>query len=434
VDCLLAEELRKEFDAETDQDRRIWLAEQIGIANAKYAPAPVGQPIGEPLAEDWLMGSPMDPLATPADPLPALAGFPFLTAGVGAVIVGPTGGGRSSLIQACAYDGARAGLRVLYMGHEVTEEEFNARSAKYVDLRGDVIGDELLNDLARVRYVDLGGVIATAWERPDEWAEGIAARYDVVAIDPLSAVESALGLNFEQSNRDYIGFYDRLVQPVVKRGVTVIAADNVGHAIEAKGRAKGASAKQDRADVTFACSLVAAPPGLLIRARKVRSARSPIRRDDEWIFHRDTQLVERRETGTADAGVAFRPTTLMERVSEALEQGSLSKSAIRRHVKGRNEYIDQAILCLEREDYLTHDQAGYTLVKPFTDDDPAPDPAQSQQTTLPTLPHAAPDPAHRPAGNPAHAAFNKGSGAGSPGDDLQDRAEELEARHRGGGS
>jgi hypothetical protein len=366
----------------------------------------------------------MDPLATPPDALPALPGFPFLTAGVGAVIVGPTGAGRSSLIQACAYDGARAGLRVLYMGHEVTGEEFNARSAQYVDLRGDVIGDKLLDDLARVRYVDLGRVIATAWERPNEWAEGIAARYDVVAIDPLSAVESALALNFEQSNRDYVGFYDRLVQPIVARGVTVIAADNVGHAIEAKGRAKGASAKQDRADVTFACSLVSA--GLVIRARKVRSTRSPIRRDDEWIFHRDTQLVERHETGTADAGAAFRPTTLMERVSEALEQGSLSKSAIRRHVKGRNEYIDQAILCLEHEGYIARDQVGYTLIKPFTDADPAPDPAQFDRPTLPTLPNAAPEPAPTLVGNPAHAAFNKGSGAGCTADIAQHPGETYE--------
>ena len=77
----------------------------------------------------WLDGVPMDPLAVPVEPLPTIAGFPFLHAGAAAIITGPSGGGRSSLMQACAYDAARGDVRVAYLGSEITEAEFNARSA-----------------------------------------------------------------------------------------------------------------------------------------------------------------------------------------------------------------------------------------------------------------------------------------------------------------
>jgi hypothetical protein len=111
----------------------------------------------------------MDPCATPADPHPAILGFPMLHQGAGATIVGPTGGGRSSLLQACLYDAARAGVRCAYLGHEVTEPEFNARAARLAALRGDPVDDELRDALAHVRYLNLSSVIAHAWEDPAAW-------------------------------------------------------------------------------------------------------------------------------------------------------------------------------------------------------------------------------------------------------------------------
>jgi hypothetical protein len=78
---------------------------------------------------DWLEGEPMDPTATPAEPLRTIPGVPFLHAGTAAVISGPTGAGRSSLIQAGLYDSARAGTGAAYLGSEVTLPEFNARAA-----------------------------------------------------------------------------------------------------------------------------------------------------------------------------------------------------------------------------------------------------------------------------------------------------------------
>lgn len=104
----------------------------------------------------WLAGAPMDPLAVAAEPLPSVPGFPYAHRGAGVVIVGPTGGGRSTLVQAGAYDAARSGLRVAYLGSEVSEGEFNARACDIATRRGDMIGVELRADLARVRYLPTG--------------------------------------------------------------------------------------------------------------------------------------------------------------------------------------------------------------------------------------------------------------------------------------
>src|SRR5436190_5512627 len=123
----------------------------------------------------------MAPAATPPEPLAVLAGFPFMHAGRCAVISGPTGRGRSSLIQAGLYDAALLGLRCAYLGVEVTPEEFDARAAHLAALRGDEIGDDLRNELAKVRYLSLPTVLSQAWGEPDAWVNG-ARGYQVVAI------------------------------------------------------------------------------------------------------------------------------------------------------------------------------------------------------------------------------------------------------------
>ncbi len=302
---------------------------------------------------DWLLGSPMDPAATPPDPLPPLAGFPFLHPGTGAVIVGPTGGGRSSLIQAGLYDAAKAGLRCAYLGHEVIEEEFNARAANLAGLRGDELSDQLRGELARVRYLDLTSVIAQAWEVLEDWVAGICASYDIVAIDPLSAVESALGLNFEQSNTEFVRFYDRLVKPITSRGVQVTLIDNVGHAAEAQRRAKGASAKSDRADLTFSCAL--APGGLAIRAHKVRTIRTTFRRGDEWLFDRESQTIEYRGTSASErtSEGEFRPTHLMEKASRLIEgEPGVTTNVIKKRIGGKADRVATALRHLVAEGHV----------------------------------------------------------------------------------
>jgi hypothetical protein len=319
----------------------------------------------------------MDPAATPPEPLPALPGFPFLHAGACAVIVGPTGGGRSSLVQAGLYDAARAGMSCAYLGGEVTAEEFNARAAMLAQRRGDTVDEQTRAQLARVRYLDLASVIVRAWDRRDprmtsgsSWADLILARYQLIAIDPLSAVASALDLDFDKSNAEYVRFHDALIQPLVARGAGVVLVDNVGHDPDAKSRAKGASAKQDRADLTFSCSLSANPPGLIVKAGKVRSVRAPFRRGDEWLFVRDTQRIVSRERGEDDHASTFRPTGQMQRVSEAVEHDEgLSKRAIRTTVGGKATTVDLALELLIAEGYIAAEHDGratrHTSLKPY---------------------------------------------------------------------
>ena len=299
---------------------------------------------------EWLEGAPMDPCASPAEPLPCVPGFPFTYAGACAVIVGPTGSGRSSLIQAGKYDAARAGKSCAYLGCEVGTAEFNARAAVLAEIRGDAVDDKLRAELARVRYLDLIEVITAAWATPEDWVSGIVGAYEIVAIDPVSAVASALSLDFDKSNDDWVRFYDRLIMPLTSAGVLVLLLDNVGHAEDAKRRAKGASAKSDRADLTFSCSLCAEPVGLLIKAHKVRGVRAGFRRGDEWLFAKDSQRITRREGMDRPA---FRPTHIMQRVSETVEQSpGLSRNAIRTAVGGRAENVTLAVELLLSEGYV----------------------------------------------------------------------------------
>lgn len=324
----------------------------------------------------WLEGAPMDPLAVSAEPLPAVPGFPYAHRGAGVVIVGPTGGGRSSLAQAGLYDAARAGLRCAYLGSEVTQREFDARAADLAERRGNNITDELRTALGRVRYLSLASVIAHAATQPAEWAREAAERFDVLVIDPLSSVASTLALDFDKSNADYVKVYDRLVQPLVTAGLLVVLLDNVGHAVEAKGRAKGASAKSDRADLTMSCKLQAQPEAaLIITAQKVRSIRAPFERGASWIFDRATQHI----TEHGGQAQTFRPTVLMERVSHAVEaEPGLSRRTLRTTVTGKTEGKEQALGLLIAEGFVEARREGAAVrhypVRPYRQDGMSPCP------------------------------------------------------------
>jgi hypothetical protein len=347
-------------------------------------------------AAHWLEGSPMDPVATPTEHLPTVPGFPFLYAGAGAVIHGPTGGGRSMLAQACLYDAAKGGRRCLYLGHEITEDEFNARARVLAECRGDDVDDgELREQLGRVRYLNLGTVIVQAWADRERWRVDVVERFDVIVIDPVSAAESALAMDFE-SNPEWIRFYDALIQPLTDRGVTVALIDNIGHAKEARRRAKGASAKEDRADLTFSCGPSANPVGVIVKACKVRSARAPHQRGDEWLCRKDTQVVERltpRAGKDPERSMGFRPTKLMQQVSELIEQNAgLSSRSIRAGVSGRAEYVDLARELLITEGYLAVDDAADThhhrSVRAFRE--------RAETDRVPTVSHRVPDTVRAP--------------------------------------
>jgi KaiC/GvpD/RAD55 family RecA-like ATPase len=340
---------------------------------------------------DWLAGTPMDPAAVKLERLPSVPGIPFAYPGASAVIVGATGGGRSALMQACLYDAANAGQRCAYLGGEITREEFDARAGSIAQCRGDAIDDVLRAQLANVRYLDLPATIAHAWRNTKSWIDGIVAAYDIVVIDPLSAVASAIDLDFDKSNAEYIRAFDRLFQPLTKLGLTVLIVENIGHDQDAKRRPKGASAKGDRADLTFSCSTCASPVGLTIAAQKVRSVRSPFQRGDEWLFERDTQRIQRRAASSAEPTSTFRPTGIMQRISELVESDEgLSGNAIRAAIGGKAEYVTLALQLLVAEDYIAVDRAGqahrHRSVKPYREATVSPVSGPSPDRVPDTLP------------------------------------------------
>ncbi len=352
-----------------------------------------------PAADQWLDGEPMDPSATPAEPMEPLEGLPMTYPGACGLIVGPTGGGRSMLLQACLYDSALAGLRGAYLGCEIVEDEFHARAAEIAECRGDRVDDELRALLARVRYLDLASTIVHANAHPDEWAAGIAARYHWIAIDPLSAVASALDLDFENSNAEYVAFHARLIEPLTRHGLPVALVDNIGHGDTARARAKGASAKQDKADVVLACTSTSS--GLAVRASKVRSIRAPFRKGDEWTFDRATLRIAPRAASTPEPErPAFRPTTIMQRVSEVIERDAgLSQTAIRTAVGSRAEHVRLALQLLISEGHVAVEKDGqahtHRSLRPYRQDTDEqlqldPDPPTAS-TASPPRPNPVPD-------------------------------------------
>lgn len=306
-------------------------------------------------APNWLEGAPMDPAAEAVEPLPTLDGFPFLHRGMGAVIVGPTGHGRSSLVQSCLYDAAMSGVRCAYLGGEVKRYEFDARAALLADCRGDDVDDTLREQLARVRYLDLREVISEGWRRVPRWTEDVSASFDVVAIDPVSAVAEALDMNFDKNNYEWTRFYDRMIEPLTTRGVAVVMLDNIGHAEDARDRAKGASAKGDKVDLTFACKPIG--DALILKVTKVRSVLAAFACGDQWIISKDAQYLE--PYGVAARPKPFRPTNIMQKISEAIEaQPGLSRREITAAVARSSRYAGAALKLLVAEGYVEVRQDG----------------------------------------------------------------------------
>jgi hypothetical protein len=300
-------------------------------------------------------------------------GLPFIPQiGCSALITGETGGGRSSLVHAGLYDAARADQRCLYIGDEVTADEFNARTAVLMGIRGHKLTDDV-----PLWYGDVNTVLPAAWAAPKAWIDGIAGQYDVIALDPLSSVAAALDHDYE-SNSDYVAFYSKLVQPLVERGIVVILIDNIGHSEDARHRAKGASAKQDKADLRFTCIPKASPEALILKAKKVRSVRADIKRGDEWIIAKDTQELVRVDASSKTAPTptsTFRPTFYMEKISQALEDNAVPMSVrmVNRTVKGKDDRKREALDRLVEAGYVTDigtaNKHEYRLVRPYREGD-----------------------------------------------------------------
>ncbi len=379
----------------------------------------------------WLKGEPMDPFAVPAEPIPPLPGTTLIARGASTLFSGPTGTGRSALVEALVYDAALAGSRCAYLGSEITLDEFSARAAVIAERRDEEPDAEKLAEHAR--YLDLASTLVEAWGDPGAWVEGVVESYDLIVIDPLSAAASALDGDFDTSNAEYVRFYDRLLQPLTARGVAVVLVDNIGHSQDARKRAKGASAKGDKADVTIACRAHASPRALALQADKVRSVLAPFRPGEEWLFAESTQRVTRYDGAAPGESkpTSFRPTNVMAKVSElvARDEG-LGKKAIRTAIGSNNRVVDLALDLLISEGFVEVRQEGskhgHYQLKPYVqaEDEPAVltvlEPcSEGAQSTLPSTVLSVPLPegghAAEHGGNGTTSEANRASvGSGSP--------------------
>ena len=353
------------------------------------SPPPAGskdRPLEPKPLPEWLKPAGTDFSATRPTPKPAIPGYPYLIAGACALISGPTGRGRSSLVQVGVYDGAKAGIRSLYLGGEISKEEWDARAYFIAGARGDVITTELRAQLERFgHYERIGNVIEPAKQHTAEWIDAVAQRYDVLIIDPLTEVADMLGLNFQTSAEDYTGFYVPLIQPLVDRGLGVVLIDNVAHDVEKKDRASGTAAKINKADLLFTCrSYEGWRTGLYIENTKRRSVLAPFDIGSEWFFSKDEQAIEPvADADKRSKDAVFEPTYVMQKVSEVVEQDpeGVSKNTIRERVIAKAVTVDKAITALVAREFLEY-RKGYYSMKPYREpaDDTAEGPRESAES------------------------------------------------------
>ena len=123
-------------------------------------------------------------------------------------------------------------------------------------------------------------------------------------------------------------------------------------------------------------SLLKDRPGMVqVHAGKRIQGRAPIGRlvmaSDRYTHEIRFNVFPQDER--PDASGRFRPTTLMERVSDFLARAGApcSKTAIREGVQGKEEYVRQAVNVLVEEGYVGTIASGryptFILIKPYID-------------------------------------------------------------------
>jgi len=261
----------------------------------------------------------------------------------------------------------------------------------------------------RVLYLDFEDSAATALERlralgvPDEQIVGLFAYVapdeplpsgaldalldpapTLVVIDAVTEAMVLQGLS-PLDNTEVAEWQTLLCKPCARVGAAVLVLDHVTKDREGRGRwAIGAQHKLAGVDVAYTVS-VSEPLGrgrtgrlhLAVakdRPGHVRGFAADGRRAAEVVVRSDGQRVELLLGTADDDGDGFRPTTLMERVSRALEaQSPLTGDDVRTATGGRGKYVDQARNLLVAEGYARAETEGrkrlYHSVIPYRESD-----------------------------------------------------------------
>ena len=189
---------------------------------------------------------------------------------------------------------------------------------------------------------------------------------EFIIVDGVNAAMTLLNLDLT-SNRDATFFSQQLLKPLAQSGAAVITIDHVTKSKDSRGNyAIGAQAK--RADINGAAIMaeVAMPFGrgmtgeISLKVTKDRPGHvRAISKEAKYVgrviiassANGDVKMTIQAPLESAEA---FRPTHLMEQVSRLVEASSapLSKNVVENEIKGKRDYIRQAIQTLINEGYL----------------------------------------------------------------------------------
>jgi hypothetical protein len=275
----------------------------------------------------------------------------WLIAGKRYLVYSPAGVGKSIGTLVVAVEIVRHGGTVAIIDTENGADEY----ARRLEL---IVGDDA--DVAdacseRLRYYEYPP-LSLDWSERD-WIAALAD-CDVIVFDSSRHVLSAFGLA-EDANDDYARFMGRMVMPLSKAGQTTVILDNTGHDGD---HPRGASAKRDLNEILFQLSL---PDGdleldterrLVWRRTRGRFASSVPRVMEQRIgggTYEAPQPVDGDGERDRYGDQSFRPTVLMERISQYVEfDDGCSQNKILEHVDGKNTGLISALGTLVDEGYI----------------------------------------------------------------------------------
>ena len=240
-----------------------------------------------------------------------------------------------------AVEVAAAGGTVAVLDRENGADEYTRRLRTVLAARGDDTSDALLR---RLRYFDFPA-LALDWRTDPGYVQAFAG-VDLVIFDSSRSHTAPLGIK-EDSSDDWAAFSGALIDPLAQAGVATVVLDNTGH--EAKGRARGTTAKEDLADLAYTLKVLKPfsiqEPGEL-QLQTTASRLGEIATGSAWnmkigggIYGTFTATSTR--ASAPDAGY---DRAKAEAVYRAIESNpSIGKRALREKVRGSHAEIDQAV-------------------------------------------------------------------------------------------
>jgi AAA domain len=315
---------------------------------------------------------------TQPDPSPAILtrtdGRALLYAGRVHALFGEPEACKGWIALTAAAEALGAGARVLYVDFEDTAASVTSR----------VMALGVARDVIRERFV---------YVRPDEPLEkagrgdleAAAAGAVLAVLDGITEALTLHGLDLA-SNGDVAAWLDLLPRPLARTGAAVLTIDHVVKDRENRGRyAIGAQHKLAGVDCAYSVHVI--EPFGRGRDGKVKITVTKDRPGHVRAFADEGRAAEARlqshDDGTVTvtlkspegAGV-FRPTTLMERVSRAVEdEPGVGTNAIRRTIKGKARFVQEALARLIEEGHVDCRRDGdgkavrHYSIRPFRADD-----------------------------------------------------------------